>query len=246
MFHKKRNFYPGSRLLPLLLFTFCTTFAQEIVLDNYPEEIYKEAKGPESKHYFQNYIAFGVIPDINELSGARINPLFSNEYVFGVRYKRRLLSFYQAGLDLSGRFIQYRIEDEDLAPDASNPFSQYWNVGKQNMRTNSLGLEFYNRLRAGKGNNPGYFLDFGIRGDWHHINKHVIRSKYNTSENPSGKIKTVHRKLMFTNRTTASLTGRIGIKDFIFYGSYRLTDFFNNKYSIPELPRFTFGIQYTI
>jgi len=235
-----------SRILHLLFFTFSTTFAQEIVLDNHPDEMYRDAEGPESKNYFHSYIAFGVIPDINESAGARINPLFSNEYVLGLRYKRRLLSFYQAGLDLSARFIQYRIEDEDLEPDESNPFSAHWDSDKQNLRTNSLGLEIYNRLRAGKGNKPGVFMDFGIRGDWHYVNKQVIRNTYTTDENPSGKVKTVQRKLAYMKRTSASLTGRIGIDKYILYGSYRLTGLFTDNYSIPGLPEFTFGFQYAL
>ena len=183
---------------------------------------------------------------MGENSRTRINTLLSNEYSMGLRYKRKVLAFYHIGFDLSGRFLHYRIEDDGGAPDDLNPFSQYWGEGKQHLRTNSLGLEFYNRLRAGKGNNPGYFIDFGIRGDWNYMNKLVVRSRYDKSENFSGRVKTVNRQLAYMERTSVSVSGRIGLKKIIFYGSYRLSDLFKDTYSVPELPVMIFGLQWGI
>jgi len=237
------------RFFVILLFTVLhsvTSFSQKIVLDNEPEELYEEVKGPGGKNYIHPYVALGVIPDYDELAGAKINGFLSNEYVFGVRYKRKIFSFYQAGVDISGRFLQYRIEDEEGVPDPLNPLSEHWNRGKQILRTNSMGLELYNRLRAGKGNNLGYYIDIGIRGDWNYINKQVIRSSYDIDENPYGKVKTVNRKLAFMKKTALYVTGRAGIKKVILYGSYRFTDIFNDKYPIPELPPMVFGVQWVI
>ena len=222
------------------------SFAQEMVLDNAPQELYKELRGPASKHYFHPYISFGMIPDMGENSRTQINTLLSNEYSVGLRYKRKVLSFYQIGLDLSGRFLQYRIKAAGAAPGEQNPFHEFWDDGKQNLRTNSLGLEFYNRLRAGKGNNLGYYIDIGIRGDWNYMNKHVIRSRYDKSENFAGRVKNVNRKLAYMEATSLSVSGRIGLKKTIFYGSYRLTDLFKDNYPIPELPVMIFGVQRAI
>jgi len=237
----------------LKLFVFLTaalvssaTLAQEIVLDNAPGELYNNLKGPGAKHYFHPYISFGLIPDIGELSGAKINPLLSNEYVFGVRYKRKIFSFYQAGLDISARFCQYRIEDEEGDPYLLNPLSDNWNEGKQNLRTNSLGLELYNRVRAGKGNNLGYYIDAGLRGEWNYMNKHVLRSKNDINNNPAGKVKIVSRKLDYMKKTALTVSGRIGFKKIIIYGSYRLSEVFSEDYTIPDMPKMIFGIQWVI
>lgn len=233
-------------LLVALIFIWKPVLSQDVVMNNEPEELYKEAKGPQSKNYFHPYISYGLIPDINKEPGAKIKTFFSDELSVGIRYKRKVFSFYHIGFDISGRLLQYKIKDDLIPPNILNPFSQYWGKGIQFLKINTFGAEIYNRLRFGKGNNLGYYIDGGIRADYNYLNKWIIKSEYNKEENPAGKVKVINRKLDFMKRSDIYFSGRVGFKKIIIYNNYRFTNFFQDNYEIPEFPRLIVGLQWAL
>ena len=229
-----------SLLFPLMV------FSQEIVLDEYPDRIYSDKKGPDSKYYIHGYISLGINSNYLKEKVTPVVVPYSGEFNFGLRNKIKLLSFYAMGFDASYRYQGFRIEKESGLPDDLNPFSLNWDSGKQILGLNSLGFELYNRLKAGRGNNLGYYFDAGIRGEWNFSKKLVLKNTYSADESPSGKIKTVHRKLSYVKSTSLIATARIGFKKNIIFGNYRISALFSDTYSIPELPKLTLGIQRVI
>ena len=217
--------------------------AQEIMMDEEPSTIYDNKKGPDSKHYSHAYFAIGLASNHDQAAGAKIKIPNSWEIMLGMRYKLRIFSFYSLGLDGSYRYQRFRIQNESGSMDVLNPLSINFESGKKIFGKNSLGLEIYNRLKAGRGNNPGYFIDAGIRGEWNFSNKLLTINTFETPEYPAGKRKQKDRKLDYIHKTALTATGRIGFKKNIIYGNYRLSDLITNRYSTPELPRLTVGLQ---
>lgn len=230
-------------LLFITAFVFNPVFAQDIVMDYNPEELYKDPEGPQAKNYFHPYISFGFIPDFSKPSNSRIENFYSNDLSIGLRYKRKIFSFYQLGFDISARSLLYKIKNESASPEELNPFSQFRDKGNQYLKINSIGAEFYNRFRAGKGNNLGYYIDCEIRADLNYINKWIIKSKNDSEDNPVGKVKIINRKLDFIEKTGISLSGRLGFKKFILYANYRFTELFKDNYEIREFPKISSGFQ---
>jgi len=230
----------------LLLFLSGGLLAQDVILDKNVDEQYKEKKGPNMRYYGHFYESIGTVAPYNNLKGASVESQRSIEFIFGYRYKIKLLSFYAIGIDVSNRWIRYGIKPEGapLAGElATNPLLEAGLVDKLSMNLSSLGAEAYNRINIGKrGNVLGNFLDIGIRGEWNYGSRLILKS--NAAEGEYfNKAREVRKKLDFIEQFSTLVTARIGINKLAISGNYRITDLITNGYATPELPPLTVGFQ---
>jgi hypothetical protein len=210
-------------------------------LDEDPTTLYDEKTGPDSRLYKHVYLGLGIFSNHDQENGGEIKVPNSFDMMFGLRYKLKVLSFYALGVDASYRFQKYCINNETLPEDDFNPFSINRNSDRQVLASSIIGLEIFNRLKLGRGNNLGYYIDAGIRGEWNYSNKLKVFEEFENS--PAGKVKRIEKKLDYINKTALIATGRIGFKKTIIYGNYRLSDLISEKYSTPDLPGLSIGLQ---
>lgn len=235
----------------LFLFWFLSLFifagAQDVILEKDVEKQFKGTKGPNMRHYSHFYLGGGTILDFEEEAGASINPWKSAQFIFGYRYKLKLLSFYALGIDLNFKMNQYMLDGDDENPlDIDNPLSIVENEKKHRLMNNGLGFEIFQRINIGKrGNSLGNYLDIGVQGQWNisDVEEYIV---INETNQYFGKTKVVNRRLTFTEPFSYGLSARFGLSKFAIHGYYRLSDYFKPEFAIPELPRLSVGLQFVI
>jgi hypothetical protein len=232
--------------LIILFFLGLNTFSQDVIIDKDVDEQYQALKGPNYRFYSQFYIGMGAIADFDEEPGAAINFWKSGNFIFGYRYKLKILSFYALGFDLNFNKHQYFMEGDKVNPyDLLNPLTFDVDEKKQVLTNNAFALEVYQRINIGRrGNTLGKYLDLGASAQWNHTVKETVKKEFTDDQNYYGKSLDVRRQLDYLEAFQYDLTARIGINQFALYGKYRMTDFFNDKFVMPELPRLSLGIQY--
>lgn len=218
------------------------------------EKQYTGTKGPNMRHYGHFYIGAGMVADYDEEEGTAIEWWRSGQFLFGYRYKLKLLSFYAIGLDLNYKYTQYFFEGITSNPfQEENPLTHELRRDRHYLANNGIGLEFYHRINIGRrGNSLGNYLDTGIRGQWNMADVEDIIIKSDDKDDPYMRTHIINRRLNYVEPFSWGLTARIGIKKVIVYANYRLSDHFNDRLNetiaidIPEVPRLTAGIQFAI
>jgi len=234
----------------LLTAFFCLMFngfSQEVIIDEDVSERYSSNKGPNERHYGHFYLGIGAIPDFDEETGSKINFWRSGNIVFGYRYKLKLLSFYAWGFDASYSQHNYFMGDDSDNPyNPLNPLTLTTDEKKYVITNNDFSLEFYQRINFGKrGNSLGYYLDLGVSGQWNFMVKELVKQELDSNQAYYKKSRDVRRNPRYNEPFGYSAVGRIGIERWVIYGVYRISDYFNDDYVIPELPRLSVGAQYS-
>ena len=233
------------RLLILFCLVSGSLYAQDTVLEMDVDNQYKENHGPNMRHYGHFYTGVGFVTGYGEKEGSAIDFWRSQDFLFGYRYKLKVLSFYALGFDAGFNTKRYGLSGAgSLPPIASNPLTQWGEAKRHAIRNNSLGIGVYQRINIGKrGTSLGNYIDIGIDGPYNYSVKEVVVRTTDSGYEPAGISRSTFRKLDYYERFTYGLQGRIGIGRFMAYGHYRLSDYFSDKYDIPELPRLTAGLQ---
>jgi len=217
--------------------------AQDVVLDMNVDEQYTEKKGPNMRQYGHFYEGIALVVPYNSVSGAKTDLARSGEFLFGYRYKLKLLSFYAIGFDLSHRWTRYGIASEELPTVATNPLSFARDVKRMSLGVSSFGAEAYNRINIGKrGNTLGNYLDLGIKGEWNYNRKLLIKEIAADGEYFETS-RTVQKKLNLIEKFSTVVTARIGINKVMLYGNYRISDLVAGGFTTPELPPLNVGVQ---
>lgn len=245
-----------TTLIVVFLVTLTGIYSQEVVLDMNVEDQYTQEKGPNMRHFFHFYIGGGMVADFGEEEGSKIKGWRSGQFVFGYRYKLKLLSFYSLGADLGYRSTDYFLEErEENSSNPSNPFTYYTEgIQRQVLNCQGIGLEVYQRINFGKrGNSLGKYLDLGFRGQWNFLTSETLVLKFEEYNFPQKKSRVKNKQLRYVEPFRYEATARLGFNKFILYGQYRLSDLFNHvkvydnrEVDIPELPRLIVGFQYAI
>lgn len=202
--------------------------------------------GPNLKNFVHSYFRYGFVAGKSEGAGAEIIPGLSNEFSFGIRYKRKMNNFYALGFDVFYNKINYRLKQisSKVFPDTLH------NHIAEKFFYNNFGLEIYNRFNFGKrGNILGNFLDLGGYGEWGFSIKHFFKDDLDTAQTGAKMREITNKKLLYANNLNYGATLRFGMNRFILYGKYRLSDIFKanylaeNKLKYPELPRLIVGLE---
>ncbi len=114
---------------------------------------------------------------------------------------------------------------------------------KEALVFNNFGFEYFNRINfIQHGNRIGTFLDVGLYLNWAYRTKYFVKDK-NNRENSFSKIEEhTYKDLSYTKPINYGLKFRLGFNRYVFTGSYRLSDLFNEEVDM-ELPLYSVGIQ---
>jgi hypothetical protein len=196
-----------------------------------------EKRGPNRKHYRHSYMNFGFSLDAGE-PGARVQRPRLDQFVFGVRYKRRLAEHFAIGYDINYTVNDYRLVQEDgkLLPDT-------FQNKRERMIFNIFEGGLYIRLNAGKrGNQLGKYLDLGAYGS-----ATVAHTHFTVNKLSDGSTVRVRRNgLDYFQRFNYGLNARLGMNKLVLFGKYRLSDLFYADKNLPELPRIIAGVEFVL
>jgi hypothetical protein len=222
--------------------------AQEVIMDEDVEDTYESSKGPNMRHYGHIFVGFGMVPDFGEVQGAATDISGSRDFLFGYRYKLKILSFYALGFEAYVKPTRFALSDDGANPPiASNPLTLAENEKRHMLKNNAAGAGVYQRINVGRrGNSLGNYLDIGVHGNWNYLVKEVVVFKGNSIYPAAQDSRNVYRKLDYYNPFNYGLSARLGIGQYSIYADYRISDYFNTNYLIPELPRVTIGFQYAV
>lgn len=223
-------------LLVALLFCTCLgAQGQRVVIS---EDLRTRDEVPEfgmnRKHYRHFYTGFHFAAGESDGPGARIRYGRSWAFDYGMRYKRRFNNTFSAGYDAALKRTAFFIRQEEgkLVPD---PFIH--DREKLVFLTGELGL--YKRVNYGRrGDHMGRFIDVGAYGAWHFNVRHVT---FDTSGNE--RIRTRRVGMEYPEPLGYGLLARIGFNNVVLKGTYRLSDMFREDSGLPDLPRFTVGLE---
>jgi hypothetical protein len=229
-------------LILLTIIFSANSFSQAPVIEeNVPKKTKEPRRGPNQKIYTHGFIGYGFILGGGEGSGGAINYGKSGGWTFGIRRKRKLSNFYAIGFELF-----YNVNTFSLKQDSSKLLPNAVLHNSEHIRTNELGLSFYNRFNFGKrGNRIGNFIDLGAYGAWVVGASHTYYDKHPIVNNANASNTTVTNKgLIYVSDFNYGAQARLGFNRIVFFGNYRLSQLFNGKIAAyPELPRLSLGLQ---
>ncbi len=229
-------------------------YSQDVLIDKDVQKQYRGKTGPNMRHYGHIYTGYALVTDFDEQTGTSIVWWRSGQYIFGYRYKLKLLSFYAIGLDLSYKRTSYFFEGVSENPfDPANPLTTNVERDRHRLINNGFGIEFYHRINFGKrGNTLGKYLDTGIRAQWNVADTENILIKDDDPDLPSQRKRIKNRGLTYIMPFSYGLTARFGFNKIIIHANYRLSDYFKEEISpdvdvnIPETPRLALGLQFAL
>jgi hypothetical protein len=210
-------------------------YSQTVLLQvDRKKDTFTSDKGPNEKHFvnFFYHIGFMLPPD---KPGARIIYGSSVDIGLGIRTKRKFSSIYSHGWEMGILYSDYKLKQEEnrLIPDSIvNKMSRYDYL--------SAFLGFYTRFNFDpkRGNYLGHFLDLGVTGQWHFSIKYITKN----NGQDGTLVKTVTRKLNYTNVLNLQPYIRLGINHISIFGTYRIFDLWKESSGFPDMPRFTAGV----
>lgn len=220
----------------LTLFAFALTVtAQNIILHKEVGDTTIETFGPNLKKFSHFYFGAGFILGEPDSAGSATLTGTSMNYTFGFRYKIKLTNWFALGGDLALGTYSYRLK-QDTTKVVPNKIIH----DKEKLSIGNLGANAFLRFNFGKrGNRIGNFLDLGGYADLKISGRHYYKDKMDNDN----VIETTISHLNYFNAYNYGVMARIGFNRYVIYGSYRLSDMFDESYKYPELPRLTIGLQ---
>ena len=186
------------------------------------------------RHYIHPYLGAGFLTGVPQ-QGARILPLVSASFELGARYKLRIARHYSLGLN-----AVYTVNSFKLRQSASKRLPDSLLHRSERFLFSNFGLGFFNRINLGRtGNHIGTFIDLGIYGDWIAKVTHVTSD----DETDGTRVHSHRTGMCYTRDLQYGLFGNIGFTRYVFTVKYRLSDLFTPSSALPELPRWTIGMQ---
>lgn len=228
-----------------ILFAFSLSAgAQTVLMEEYPgNDTIIPTFGKNLKHYLHFYFSYSVFADdfSNDKAEAKIPG--SSDFSLGLRYKRKITTFYAMGLDLGMNSQGFSIRQTDQK---SFPFPGKHK--KESINTTGLSLEYYNRINFDRrGNKTGKFVDIGAYGFYNLNSWHFIRDESDTLG--FGYTKAIEVKLYkpdYLMNYGYGCSFRLGFNALVLTARYRLSDLIKkegNYTGFPELPRLNIGLQ---
>ena len=144
-------------LLPACLLAQKPVLDVDVAGDTVPEKF-----GPNLPHYFHVYSGIGFNIGPGEGDSLEVLPGWSYRATIGMRYKRKITSWYSLGLDLAYANSRYR-----LAQDSSKNLPSRNLHEREVLVNNSIDGEVFQRINYTKrGNIIGNYVDMGVYGSY--------------------------------------------------------------------------------
>ena len=223
------------------------TTMQVVVTDPCPpcpseNEVRPKPKTIKNKYYSTFFGGLGfILPDNGNsyytvLGGNSIN------IDAGWMHRYHICPWFALGSTLQYSYYNYKLRDAANEPAfmeevLGKPFAKE-DINKQAYRCHNISASAFTRfyLVPPKRKNDGIYIDLGIQGDFS-FSKYL---KFHT--NSEGKDR-YHDDYAFNSFSASAIT-RLGWKDYAIFTRYRITDAFNSKALLMDLPPITIGIQF--
>jgi hypothetical protein len=219
----------------LLLFLSLGGYSQRVVIS---EDLRSRDEIPEfgmnRKHFRHLYTGFHFAAGKPDGPGAQIRYGRSWAFDYGLRYKRRFNNTFSAGYDVAVKRSSFSIRQQD---GKLVPYPTAHEKEKLVFLTGEIGL--YTRINYGRrGDFIGRFIDFGAYGDWYFNVRHVAFDEVGPE-----RIRTRRVGMEYHERLGYGLLVRLGFNNIVGKGTYRMSGLFRPESGLPELPRFTVGLE---
>lgn len=215
--------------------------AQQILLQEDPENAGKSNFGPNLKHFTQVHFLIGQAVGKGD-EGLSINDNRSLDFMAGLKYKYKVNSIFSAGFDLNYHYYDYNIKSNKSARFPDTVFSStYVNNVRRRFSFNTIRLDGYLRFNfdPNRGNYLGHYIDLGAG-----IDDILSRAFVSIDKgDDKSKIKTIVTRSPYLQKYSYSVFARLGFNWFALYANYRLNNIFVDKYNLPDAPPLTVGIE---
>lgn len=216
---------------------------QEVILE---QDVWQNTEpqnwGPNLKHFIYPFTGYGFVAGAAETAGSQVKYGASHDWHLGLRYKLKLAELYAVGLDLHVNPQTFYLKQH-----AGKTLPNSLQHESEKLRITNVGLGFYNRINFRKrGNYLGNFTDLGVFGNWLASSTHIARDQVESNGEPAGEeIIVKSNNLNYLTDFHYGLLARIGFNRFVFYGTYRLSNLFNNRQgkNFAELPKMVIGFE---
>jgi len=234
----KSDFQQYILFLLVLLIT-NNTVGQRVLLEEKVKKRKRTNYGPNLRHYNHLYLGFGFYSPPLDTDNVEIKYGRSKTFQVGNRYKFKVVSIFDIGLDVSYFYMNFNLKQGEKKTVPNN--FQHKN---ERIVFHNLSSEAFLRINIGhRGNFIGNFIDFATYLNISYSTKHIFtealdkNSPYNARE-----VEVVNSKLNYTKPFHYGVRARLGINKYVITLQYRLSDLLNDRFS-NELPRFSIGLQ---
>lgn len=221
-------------IIPFILFITNTNAQRVLIAKESPKE-HDSEYGMNRKHFSHGFLGVHFIIGPPENSGADIHYGRSRSIEYGYRYKRRFNDTFSIGSEIIARRHAFHIRqtDDKLVPDQILK-------DREKLVFLDAGLGLYKRVNFGqRGNYIGRFLDVGANASWVFHVRHVYfleEGGLNTRVRVSG--------MNYPFWFAYGLNVRLGFNNLVIKGSYQLSDHFKDASDLPELPKYSIGLEF--
>lgn len=226
------------RLVFLLCFltVLSSSFAQSVVIAEDLREEQERAFGMNRKHYTHTWVGLHFLVGPPETEGAEVLYGRSRALEFGYRYKRRFSDVFSAGSELSVRRSAFHIRQHSgkEVPDTIIH-------DKEKLVFLQAGAAIYQRVNFDqRGDYIGRFVDIGAYGAW---NFHVRQVTHDLLDNGE-RLRSRRTRMDYPAAFEYGFMARLGFNNFVLKGNYRVSDLFSGSADLPELPRWSAGLEF--
>lgn len=221
-------------LLVLFLLSVATLSAQRVMIAKEPPKDHETEYGMNRKHFSHGFLGLHFIIGPPESSGADIHYGRSRSLEYGYRYKRRFNNTFSIGSEIIARRHAFHIKQTDKKEVPDNTLKD-----REKLVFLDAGLGLYKRVNFGqRGNYIGRFLDVGAYASWVFHTRHVYfleEGGLSTRVRVSG--------MNYPAAFAYGMNARLGFNNLVIKGSYQLSDHFNDSSGLPELPKYSIGLE---
>ena len=192
--------------------------------------------GPNKDKYSHLFVSYGFLLGEPESDSASIIYGKSSTFQIGILFKWRMKKWMELGFDVSYHYAAFHLQQ-----DSSKviPNRQIHDKGK--MLFNDLMLTPFVRIKLkNKYHSTGTFVDLGGFAGFTYRAVHYTIDYHHAPNSHRTKMRDI--RLDYNQDYSYGVMARLGFNRIIFYGKYRLSDLFKEKYGYPELPRIEAGL----
>lgn len=225
----------------LFIFFSAGLSAQQVLLQEEPENAGKNTFGPNLQHFLGLHVALGEAVGKGD-KGLSIDDKRSLDFLIGIKYKYKFNGLLSAGFDMNYHYFDYNIQPDKSARFPDTVFNAYFvdNV-RRRFSFNTIRLNGYVRVNFDphRGNYMGHYLDLGAGVDG------ILSAEFVSVDKSAdkSKIKTIISQSPYLQKYSYSVFARLGISWLAVFANYRLNSIFTSKYNLPDAPPLTVGIE---
>jgi hypothetical protein len=208
----------------------CNVTAQELVFEKFPDTVQVHPTyGPNRKHFVHPYFSMSLKAD----------PQFAAQVALGLRYKLKISKpisiISETGINRD--FFDLSRKPGILATDSVIHLAQSLNT------SGIYGGVFFRTRLGQKGDYLGNYIDIGIVGSSHLLNKLITRDTINSGIGSPISERTSKTTFRNINMFSYSACIRVGFDKFSLTASYRLSKLMTT--TIKDLPSLQVGVEFS-